>query len=358
MAKSIAELKIELLSYGMRSEQGAFKGRKLGAGPAGGRFFKLKDGSCVNVPLWPHFATKSPYLLKDNQVFFEDSLIKDLELLPIPNFYSKLTSDNIPMKKVALLHGTDCIASTVVQSCIYWKENCPCQFCGIELSLQSGDTIAVKTPQQLREVVGAAINEGVCSHMTLTIGSLPRADKGAAIYGAIIKEVKKYYDVSIHIQLEPPANIKSLEALHQNGADTIGIHMESFDPKVLQTVCPGKTRISIDNYKKAWRAAVDLFGENQVDSYVLAGLGESNQSILDGSKLLLELGVIPYVVPFRPISGTPLATHSSPSPHRLIDLFTQLAVLLRTYRIDPTQNNAGCVRCGACSPLTEAFKYL
>ncbi len=358
MNKSVAELKIDLLSYGMRSEPEEAKGRRGGAGPAGGRFFRLKDGSCVNVPLWPEFTEKSPYLLKGGKVYFNNTWLDEVELIPIPQFYSQLTSDNIPMKKIALLHGLDCIASTVVQTCIYWKMNLPCQFCGIELSLQAGETTAVKTPTQLREVIGAALEEHVCRHVTLTIGSLPRPDKGAGIFVDIVREIKHHFDIPIHVQLEPPANPKYLENLHTIGVDTIGIHIESFDPKILHAVCPGKLHIPFEQYKQAWQAAVNLFGEGQVSSYILAGLGESDQSILAGAKLLLELGVIPYVVPFRPIIGTPLGGHPAPSSTRLTTLFSQLAGLVRDFHIDPTQNKAGCVRCGACSPLIEAVKYL
>jgi radical SAM protein (TIGR04043 family) len=357
MGRSIAELKIDLLSKGMKTDIEE-KGRKAGAGPAGGRFFRLKDGSCVNVPLWPLFTEKSPYLLKEGKIFFNNAQVANIQLIPIPKFYSKLTSDNILMKKVGLLHGTDCIASTVVQKCIYWQKNLPCQFCGIELSLKSGDSIAQKTPQQLREVVGAAIEEHVCQHITLTIGSLSRPDKGSAIYVDIVKEIKQYYDIPIHIQLEPPESPKYFEDLYKIGVDTIGIHIESFDPKVLRTVCPGKMQISLEKYINAWKSAVKLFGECQIDSYILVGIGESDQSILKGTELLSSLGAIPYVVPFRPISGSILESHPSPSSSRLLSLFTEIAQLLREFGIDPTKNRAGCVRCGACSPLTEAYKYL
>lgn len=357
MEKSIAELKIELLSLGMRSE-GLYKGRKSGAGPAGGRFFQLKDGSCVNVPFWPEYTKRSPYSLQNDQVFFNNHSLNGIHLVPIPNFYSKMTSDNISMKKIALLHGTDCIASTVVQTCVYWKKNLPCQFCGIELSLQSGDTISVKTPQQIREVVGMAIEENVCRHMTLTIGSLPRADKGAAIYIKIIKEIKQYYDIPIHVQLEPPKNVKYLEDLQKNEIDTIGIHIESFDQNVLQTICPGKAQISLSEYEAAWKTAVTLFGENQVDSYILLGLGETDQNVIEGSEYLLQMGIIPYLVPFRPILGTPMEAKSIPTPSRLLNIFTQIAQMLRIYDVNPIQNKAGCVRCGACSPLSDAYKYL
>lgn len=357
MEKSIAELKIELLSMGIRS-QGIDKGRKGGAGPAGGRFFRLKDNSCVNAPLWPNYTERSPYYLHNDQVFFNDTPLDDVHLISTPNFYSRSTSDKIPMKKIALLHGLNCIASTIIQTCIYWKKHLSCQFCGIELSLQAGETIPIKKPQQLREVVGVAIEEKVCRHMTLTIGSLPRDDKGAAFYINVVKEIKQYYDIPIHVQLEPPKYKKYLENLQKNEVDTIGIHIESFDSNVLQTICPGKVQISLGEYEDAWKTAFMLFGENQVDSYIILGLGETDLSVIEGSEFLLERGVIPYLVPFRPISGTPMEATSTPAPSRLIKVFTQIAQLLRDYGIDPTQNKAGCVRCGACSPLTEAFKYL
>jgi radical SAM protein (TIGR04043 family) len=357
MEKSIAELKIELLSMGMRSE-GIFKGRKGGAGPTGGRFFRLKDGSCVNVPLLPEFTKTSPYSLNNDQVFLNNILVNDIQLIPTPNFYSRKTSDHFPMRKIALLHGTDCIASTVIQTCNYWRKNLACHFCGVELSLRSGDTFVVKSPQQLRDVVGAAIEEKVCRHMTLTIGSPSTIDKGAAVYITIVKEIKQYYDIPIHVQLETPSDMKWLKALHENAIDTIGIHIESFDKCVLHTICPGKAQIPSEKYETAWKSAVELFGEYQVDSYIILGLGESDASVIKGAETLLRMGVIPYIVPFRPISGTPLASHPTPAPSRVINIFTQVAQMMRDYGVDPMKNKAGCVRCGACSPLTEAVKYL
>ncbi|MHA1267259.1 MAG: MSMEG_0568 family radical SAM protein [Candidatus Helarchaeota archaeon] len=358
MTHNIAELKIKLQSYGLRSDLGTNKGRKGGAGSAGGRFFRFSDGSCANIPLWPSFTENSPYLLREGKIFFNEIEIENVTLIPIPKFYLKKTSDNIPMKKIALLHGTDCLASTVVQTCIYWRQNCACQFCGIELSLKDNATITRKTPQQLHEVVDAAIQEGVCNHMTLTIGSLANPDKGIKIYADIVREIRKDHKLPIHVQLEPPENIKALEELYQVGVETIGIHLESFDRNILQKICPGKIQIPYEQYKNAWNAALDIFGENQVDSYVIVGLGESDGNVLKGVEQLSQLGIIPYVVPFRPITGTPMEKHSTPLPERLIPLFTSIAKLLRQYRIDPTKNKAGCVRCGACSPLTEAYKYL
>ena len=73
------------------------------------------------------------------------------------------------MKKVALLHGNDCLATTIYQKCIYWTKNQQCKFCGIELSLREADTVSIKTPKQILEVVIKGIEEKILKHITLLI---------------------------------------------------------------------------------------------------------------------------------------------------------------------------------------------
>jgi acetyl-CoA acetyltransferase len=72
-----------------------------------------------------------------------------------PRFYDLTTADGVPYWHIALLH-LDSVASTVVQHCAYWGNADQCTFCGIGLSLESGRTIARKTPEQLAEVAVAA----------------------------------------------------------------------------------------------------------------------------------------------------------------------------------------------------------
>lgn len=160
-----------------------------------------------------------------------------VDLVPYPSFYSKKTSDRVPMWKVALLHGRDCLATTVYQKCAYWDIGKKCKFCGIEFSLKAGKTIAVKKPKQFREVVEAAMEEGVCKHITLTTGTTASPDRGASLLAEIVREVKACKEIPVHVQVEPPKESRYLELLAEAGADTIGIHIESFDGKVLREVC-------------------------------------------------------------------------------------------------------------------------
>ena len=354
----LLRLKVELLCYGVRLSAKMDRGRKAGAGPAGGRYILLSDEFCANTALWGNFVQTSPLKLieKNGKCFLSrgnDEI--PVELVSHPSFYSKTTSDGIPMQKVALLHGKNCLATTVYQRCVYWSMGKKCRFCGIELSLASGATIPQKTPKQFLEVVEAASEEGVCSHVTLTTGTTASPDRGAKLSAEVVKEVKAYRNIPIHVQVEPPEDNRYLETLADAGADTIGVHVESFDRSVLEEICPGKAETSLRKYFEAWKHSIELFGEDQVSSFIIAGLGESDESILRGSEELARIGVIPYLVPLRPIVGTEFEDKPPPSPRRMIPLYEKVAEVLRTYGVDPTENKAGCVRCGSCSAIKEAW---
>lgn len=66
---------------------------------------------------------------------------------------------------------------------------------------------------------------------------------------------------------------------------------------------------------------------------------------------LIELGVYPFVVPFVPVAGTPLADHPMPSADMLDRLFKQLGPALVRAGITSASLKAGCAKCGACSSL-------
>ncbi|UCE15734.1 MAG: MSMEG_0568 family radical SAM protein [Candidatus Bathyarchaeota archaeon] len=362
MKVNLLRLKVELLCNGGKLSAEIYKGRKAGAGPAGGRYIVLPGGFCVNTAFWGNFVKESSWeLIERNKNYFlmrkSEETVEEVpvEIAPSPNFYFKTTSDGTPMWKVALLHGTNCLATTVYQKCDYWKLGKKCKFCGIELSLKSGATIPVKTPRQFREVVEAAAEESVCSHITLTTGTTTSPDRGSILLAEVVREVKSYRNIPIHVQVEPPDEDKYLEMLADAGADTIGLHVETFDRGVLEEVCPGKAETMLERYFEAWKWSVELFGEEQVSSFIIAGLGESDESILRGAEELARIGVIPYLIPFRPIVGTEFEDKSPPSPKRMISLYKQIAEILRTYGLNPSRSKAGCVYCGACSAIKETM---
>ena len=95
-----------------------------------------------------------------------------------------------------------------------------------------------------------------------------------------------------------------------------------------------------------------MFGRGQVSTYILAGLGDTADEILMLCERLIALGVYPFVVPFVPITGTPLESHPSPSPEFMRAILGPLGRMLRAVHMVSTDVKAGCSRCGACSTLS------
>ncbi len=130
------------------------------------------------------------------------------------------------------------------------------------------------------------------------------------------------------------------------------MHLEAVTPEVRARIMPGKASVPLERYQAAFEAAVPVFGRGQVSTYILAGLGDTPEAILAMAERLIAIGVYPFVVPFVPISGTPLESHPTPSPAFMHAILEPLAAMLAGADLRSTDIKAGCGRCGACSALS------
>src|SRR5262249_45228003 len=78
----------------------------------------------------------------------------------------------------------------------------------------------------------------------------------------------------------------------------------TLDPKVLAHGAPGKARTGIERYFEVWERAVEVFGEGQVSTYVILGMGEDPELTVEGCRRAIDIGVYPFVVPLRPVAGS------------------------------------------------------
>jgi len=352
MAMETKDLKVDLLCLGARVS-GVHKGRKAGAGPAAGRMFIFRN-TVTNVPTQSWFVPLSPYTvdLEDGRYIIKRDGERITEVrFPAAKFQELKTKEGIPYHKIALLHGRNCVATTTIQTCTYWNTPKRCKFCAIELSLRSGATIAKKKPEQLAEVALAAKRLDHVTHVTLTTGTTATPDKGINHLAEIARAIKEATGLPIHAQFEPPENPSMINLLYDS-VDTVGIHVESFDRKVLKEVALCKAEIPFQQFVEAWKRGVELFGESQVSSYIIAGMGESDESIIEGSMMLAELGVYPFIVPLRPIPDSDMGNERPPSPDRMRHLYEAGAERLHNTGVSWRKNKAGCVRCMACSALS------
>jgi radical SAM protein (TIGR04043 family) len=116
-------------------------------------------------------------------------------------------------------------------------------------------------------------------------------------------------NLPIQAQCKPPDDFIWFDRMKAAGIDSLGMHLEAEDPAVRARIMPGKVSVPLEYYYQAFEAAVRRFGRGQVSTYLLAGLGDSLEGLLSMCDRLIQLGVYPFVVPFIPITGTPLASH-------------------------------------------------
>lgn len=335
------------------------RGRRGGAGPSDHRALII-DGATVMVPVHNSVSQASPYILNADgrgTVSVADrqgAALSAVDLTGEPAFYRYSTADGIPYRSIALLHGRDVLATTLLQTCIRFRDRSEsCQFCAIEQSLEDSRTLVRKTPEQVAEVAEAAVRLDGVKQLVMTTGTPNSDDRGARLMAETAAAVKQRVNIPIQAQCEPPADPIWYERMKQAGIDSLGMHLEVVEPEVRRLIMPGKSEISVEQYFTAFEHAVGVFGRGQVSTYLLAGLGDSAQSLIHCSERLIALGVYPFVVPFVPISGTPLEHHPAPSTDFMVEIYTAVAAQLRNSDISSEAMAAGCAKCGACSALAQ-----
>ncbi len=355
----------ELQSQGLKlvARNVGVSGRKGGAGPSDHKAVTI-DGTTVMIPVYTDVAAKSCFTIapfhkqsanygKSFVLERDGKGIATIEFPQQPKFYKLKTADGIPYNQIALLHSNNVLATTVLQTCIrYGSRSTACQFCAIEQSLEAGKTIAQKTPEQLAEVAEAAVKLDGVEHLVMTTGTPNTNDRGAAYLTQCAEAVKARVDLPIQAQCEPPNDFIWFERMKAAGVDSLGMHLEVIEPEVRERIMPGKAKVSIDYYFQAFETAVKVFGWGQVSTYILAGLGDSLTTITDTCARLIKIGVYPFVVPFVPITGTPLANHKPPSSKFMYAIYKQLGAMLKNARMSSSDIKAGCAKCGACSALS------
>jgi len=350
----LGPLLTELQSAGVRVDDTGVEGRRGGAGPSDAAMIWV-EGIAVTFPFASDYVSSSPFVLRpegeDWALYRLDQRVGRASIPPRPRFYDLTTADGIPYWKIALLH-LDSLASTVIQTCAYWDTPDQCRFCGIEVSLQAGRTTAVKRPEQMAEVALAAKELDGAVDVTLTTGSTRSRDRGALYVARCARAIKDATGLPIQAQFEPPEDLDVLERVKELGVDSVGIHIETFDPQVFTWVAPAKARTGVEGYFRAWQRAVEVFGRGQVSTYVILGMGEDPAVTVDGCKRAVDLGVYPFIVPLRPVPGSLMQDLLPPPPAYVESMYRQVVPHLLSRGLAAAHVRAGCARCNACSAMS------
>ncbi|MDH3755355.1 MAG: MSMEG_0568 family radical SAM protein [Acidimicrobiia bacterium] len=351
-ADRLTNLIIDLQARGLRINT-PFERRPGGAGPSDSGMIWI-EGTPLTVPVDANFVEGTPFTLEAEDVGFgiyrDGQRVASAAPANRPKFYDMETADGTPYWQIALMH-LDSLASTVLQTCAYWGNDDQCRFCGIGVSLDAGRTVKVKRPEHLAEVAVAAKNHDGAVDITLTTGSTYGRDRGALYVAKCGHAMKEASGLPVEVQFEPPDDLSVIDRVADLGVDSLGIHVETFDPAVLARIAPPKARTGIERYFETWEYAVERFGEGQVTTYVILGMGEDPDLVVEGCKRAVDIGVYPFIVPLRPVPGSLMADAIPPTREYTDRIARQVAPYLVERGLTADKVQAGCARCQACSPL-------
>ncbi len=299
-------------------------------------------------------ASKSPFHMVKNpsgyEIWADDEKYIDIVLLPRPRYYDDLTSDGIPMSKLAVIVGPNHMRAVVNQRCAYQIIGQPCKFCAVQ---HWWDSDIKKTPNQIAEAVEAGVGEGVGKHISLTTATLNTEGKGLEDLVETAKQIHERVDIPIMIEFEPISDYSLLDSLLQEakqaGVTTVSSNIECFDESIREEIMPIKGKIPVSTYIKTWEKCIDIFGKNDVYTTVVVGIGDDDESILKGVEMAASYGVITFLVPHSPARGAIFQDMEPPTPERMLSVYGQAVLTYKKFGLDLWASQAGCARGGGFS---------
>ncbi len=294
---------------------------------------RLPTGHFCTVPVGQPYTEESPVRLEVDAGESEGKLIwdgesLDVQLLPAPAFYQRKTRSGARMGSIAALHERLLILHPFLGCGFFARQGEACQYCQYD-SMLNEETPPLRDPLELIEVVQAAMAEREIDTVYLYNGYAPGADVGLKRLIPVIALLRRHLGHrQIALETVAPQKLSVIDDLYAAGLDIFVCNLEVFDAQRFAEVCPGKNRYG--GQDAVWAAlshARTVFRAGSVVSHLIVGL-ESSASTQQGMEALVAQGIVPLLVPFRPLPGTPLANEAPVSLNDLETSFLHLYGLL------------------------------
>lgn len=314
--------------------------------------FFLNDKFFVNVPISESYTKSSPYIIKiDKEQFVlykKDIKVCKLTVLSSPNWYEKRTSNHTKMYDVLNVHNQNVLALTHYISCCYINAGKQCLYCSVESVGKSHLLNFDIRKQDIVETLREALKENCNYSLALSEGVKNNNDRGAKYFSSILKKISDDgLLIKSSVELAPPTNNSYIDLLYSSGASSIIMNMEFFDDKIRKTYCPGKGEISMERYIDALEYSVRIFGHGNVASVLIVGI-ESIDNTITCARLLLDIGVLPIIIPFKPYDNCSL-NYKKPTNPKALHLIADKMQQYIQEREFKSISNVACISCGACN---------
>jgi biotin synthase-related radical SAM superfamily protein len=207
------------------------------------------------------------------------------------------------------------------------------------------------TDDRIVEMAVSASKEQGFTGVALTSGISRSPEDTTARLATLIGKVRRQLP-STTIGVEPyVTRPDQIDSLLEAGANEIKLNMESFDRDIFEKICPDR---DYDVILHGVNHACEVFGRNRVCSNIIFGLGESDETIMHGVKVLGNMGA---VATLRAVRLNPLNRGSLEKAlgelqpvraDRMLSLAREQRKVLEDYRLNPLEFKTMCHACLAC----------
>jgi len=277
---------------------------------------RLPSGVLCTVPVGQPYTQGSSFSLTrkgDKDLLHCAGEIEQVTLLPAPEFYQQTTRGGARMGSFSSLHDRLLILHPFLGCGFFSQPGNACQYCQYD-SMMNESEPPLRDPLELVETVRAALAEREVDTVYLYNGYSPGDDVGLRRLVPVIALLRKHLGHrQIALETVAPSDLQVMDELYEAGLDIFICNIEINDAARFAEVCPGKQAIGgQEAIYKALAYARSVFRRGAVVSHLIVGL-EPLQSTLDGMKKLVEQGIVPMLLPFRPLPGTALSDCPLPS---------------------------------------------
>lgn len=218
----------------------------------------------------------------------------DFELVEKDGRFALLMDGKAFLDRVELLpilfHSPEQAFFNIETECIY-----DCKFCSSRrLERQVTKNL---TPDKIVQMVLDASTRPDFKAVALTSAVVkdPRTTVDKMVY--IVRKVREALGPSIPIGVEPYVDdLGDIQRLRRAGADEIKLNLETWDQGIFRKVCG---ELDQEWVLQALQHSVKVFGRGKVCSNLIIGLGESDESTLQGIEHLARMGVVATLRPLR-----------------------------------------------------------
>lgn len=130
---------------------------------------------------------------------------------------------------------------------------------------------------------------------------------------AIVNAICQRGNIPISVSCQPLKG-ENLRRLAEAGVDRIGVPLDATTEEIFDSVKGARADGPYDwrGQFEVLKEAVNVFGKGKVSTHLIVGLGETEKEMAETIQRCVDMGVLPALFAFTPISGTALENEAQP----------------------------------------------